>query len=292
MENSDITRIRRFFRAVTTEVGALDASFLGRGRPLGTARVLHAVGHYGGDVLEIRHHLKLDKAILSRLLKGLEKEGLLTLAADPQDGRRRIAKLTTAGQAEWKAYDQLSDMQATNLAERTRSKDDLLAAMDLVASVFARERIALVECNPQDPHALWCLENYYAELSRRFEKGFDVNLSNDPEAQAMLAPRGVFYVLLSDGVPLGCCGLKGHGDWGEIKRLWISQAARGLGLAQKLLDACETVAGKRGMKVMRLDTNSALPEAERLYRKLGWTQIERFNDDPYPDLFFEKRVKA
>jgi hypothetical protein len=42
--------------------------------------------------------------------------------------------------------------------------------------------------------------------------------------------------------------------------------------------------------VLRLDTNSALPEARKLYRSTGWREIARFNDDPYPDLFFEKRL--
>ena len=42
---NDIQRIRRFNRAVTSEVGALDTSFLGLGRPLGSARVLNAIGH-------------------------------------------------------------------------------------------------------------------------------------------------------------------------------------------------------------------------------------------------------
>ena len=44
------------------------------------------------------------------------------------------------------------------------------------------------------------------------------------------------------------------------------------------------------IKLLRLDTNSALTEAGQLYRSTGWTEIERFNDDPYPDLFFEKRL--
>jgi hypothetical protein len=42
-------------------------------------------------------------------------------------------------------------------------------------------------------------------------------------------------------------------------------------------------------RVFRLDTNSALPEAARLYRKTGWTEIPCFNDDPYPDLFLRRR---
>ena len=45
-----------------------------------------------------------------------------------------------------------------------------------------------------------------------------------------------------------------------------------------------------GIKCLRLDTNSVLSDAVAMYHKLGWTEIERFNEDPYPDLFFEKRI--
>ena len=53
-----VSRIRRFNRAVTAEVGALDSSFLGRGRPLGAARVLNAIGQGRGDVAELRDYLE------------------------------------------------------------------------------------------------------------------------------------------------------------------------------------------------------------------------------------------
>lgn len=43
-------RFRRFARAVTSEVGALDSSFLGRGRPLGEARILNAIGQGRDEV--------------------------------------------------------------------------------------------------------------------------------------------------------------------------------------------------------------------------------------------------
>ncbi|MBV8697741.1 MAG: PadR family transcriptional regulator, partial [Bradyrhizobium sp.] len=64
----------------------------------------------------------------------------------------------------------------------------------------------------------------------------------------------------------------------------------GLGLARRLMDAAESAARTLGITVLRLDTNSALPEAGQLYRTSGWREIARFNDDPYPDLFFEKRL--
>ncbi|MGH1465991.1 MAG: GNAT family N-acetyltransferase [Cognatishimia sp.] len=151
--------------------------------------------------------------------------------------------------------------------------------------------VTLVECNPTDSEAIHCLKQYYAELEARFERGFDVSQSNDPEANAMIRPRGVFYVAMMEGAPVGCVGVKGTGrEVAEIKRLWVSPKARGKGLARQLMAACDTAAVALGITTLRLDTNSALPEAAALYHTLGWHLIDRFNDDPYPDLFFEKAL--
>ena len=286
-----IARVRRFNRAVTSEVGALDTSFLGRGRPLGAARVLNAIGHGRGDVGELRDYLSLDSGLMSRLLRGLEEEGLVETVPQAGDARRRIARLTKAGEAEFEAYETISDAQAAALLKRDPRAESLLAAMDRVAVALGRARITIEEQDPRGPAARFCLERYYAELARRFEQGFDVARSRDPDAADMMRPRGAFLVAMLDGGPLGCVGLKGQGGAaGEIKRLWVAEAARGFGLARLLMQAAENAAREIGIGVLRLDTNRALPEARRLYETSGWTEIPRFNDDPYPDAFFEKRL--
>ncbi len=291
MQPDPVSRIRRFNRAVTSQVGALDTSFLGRGRPLGSARVLNAIGQGHTDVAAIRDYLGLDSGLMSRLLRGLEDEGLIETVAHAEDARRRIARLTEAGVAEFQAYEALSDAQADAVLARHPRPDELLRAMDLVASALGRDRIVLAETDPRDDTARYCLVEYYEELARRFANGFDVSLSRDPEAVDMIRPRGAFLVALSDGLPIGCVGLKGSGgEIAEIKRLWVAPAARGLGLARRLMTTIEDIARDLSVKILRLDTNSALPEAQRLYRNSGWDEIERFNDDPYPDLFFEKHL--
>ncbi|MEX6505235.1 GNAT family N-acetyltransferase [Jiella sp. M17.18] len=291
MSHDPVSRFRRFSRAVTSEVGALDESFLGRGRPLGVARVLNAIGHGRTDVAAVRDYLGLDSGLMSRLLRQLEDEGLIETQPHPEDARRRVAQLTETGAAEFQAYERLSDERAETLLAVHPHPEALLAAMDLVASALGRERIAIEEADPRHDDSRYCLGEYYAELGRRFARGFDVSLSRDPEARDMIRPRGVFLLAMSDGLPIGCVGLKGSGgDSGEIKRLWVSPAARGLGLARRLMGAAETAATSLGVAVLRLDTNSALPEAVQLYRRTGWTEIDRFNDDPYPDIFFEKRL--
>jgi DNA-binding MarR family transcriptional regulator/ribosomal protein S18 acetylase RimI-like enzyme len=286
-----VQRFRRFARAVTMEVGALDTSFLGRGRPLGAARVLNAIGHGRADVAEIRDYLGLDSGLMSRMLRSLEDEALVTTTPHPDDARRRVAVLTRSGQREFQVYEELSNARASALLDRSPRSEELVKAMDLVATALGRDRITIEEADPRRDAARYCLGEYYSELGRRFEKGFDVSLSRDPDATDMVRPRGGFLLAISDGLPIGCVALKGTGgEIAEIKRLWISESARGFGIAKRLMHAVETVARELSVKTLRLDTNSALPEALNLYRKSGWVEIDRFNDDPYPDHFFEKRL--
>lgn len=291
MTSDPIARIRRFQRAVTSEIGVLDASFLGRGRPLGPARVLNAIGGGRQDISEIRSYLGLDSGLMSRLLRGLEAEGLIEIEPGAQDGRRRRVALTAAGAQEYAAYESLANAQAGALLARHDAPERLLAAMDMVASALARDRITVEETDPRDPRARACMSAYYQELSTRFERGFDVSLSCDPDARDMQRPRGVFLLAISDGAPLGCAGLKGTDKgYAEVKRVWVAPSARGLGLSRRMMTALEQAAQEIGIDTLRLDSNSALHEAVSLYRRSGWTEIPRFNDDPYPDLFFEKRL--
>lgn len=293
MTTTAIRRFRRFSRAVTREVGALDDSFLGRGRPLGAARVLNAIGHGREDVADIRDYLNLDSGLMSRLLRSLEEEGLVATKPHPQDGRRRVAQLTAAGRREFAAYEDLSNARAETFLSGQHGTEAMLAAMDLIATAIGRQDIAIEAVDPASDDARFCLAAYYAELAERFEEGFEVSLSRDPDAADMRPPRGAFLVASSDGLPVGCVGLKGNGaQMGEVKRLWVAPHARGIGLGKRLMRAVEDEARALSMRVLRLDTNRALPEAYALYKRDGWTEIDRFNDDPYPDHFFEKRLDA
>lgn len=286
-----VARIRRFNRAVTLEVGALDESFLGRGRPLGAARVLNAVGRGKNDVAALRACLKLDSGLASRLLRSLEEEGLVVTEPHADDARRRVVRLTAAGEAEFRVYEELSDARAAALLGRCRDADAVLAAMDLIAAVLESDRIAVTEVDPAGPEARFCLGRYYAELDERFEEGFQVGLSRDPDLDDMRRPRGTFLVALSEGMPLGCVGLKRSGErLAEIKRLWVDRTVRGLDLGRRLARTAEQVARELGIATLRLDTNRALTDAIAMYRRWGWTEIDRFNDDPYADYFFEKHI--
>src|SRR5256886_15853691 len=92
-----IAQIRRFNRTVTQQIGALEERFLGRDRSLGASRLLFEIGPNGTEVRQLRARLNLDSGYTSRLLRGLEAEGLVRTARSSSAARVRCLKLTTAG---------------------------------------------------------------------------------------------------------------------------------------------------------------------------------------------------
>jgi GNAT superfamily N-acetyltransferase len=94
-----------------------------------------------------------------------------------------------------------------------------------------------------------------------------------------------------EGEAVGCGGFKRVDKaTGEIKRVWTAPSARGLGVARRIVRTLEAAAREAGLKTMRLDTNRALTEAHALYRGEGYREVVRFNDNPYADHWFAKRL--
>ena len=129
------------------------------------------------------------------------------------------------------------------------------------------------------------------ELEERFETGFDPAKSVLESLDEFAPPLGRFLVIRMDGEPVGCGGLTPlTKDAAYLKRMWIAPEARGRGLAKRLLRALEDKAGEMGYRIVRLETNRALPEAQQLYRSSGYAEIPPFNDEFYAHHWFEKRL--
>ena len=136
-----------------------------------------------------------------------------------------------------------------------------------------------------------CLREYFAELGRRFDRGFDPSLSRVADAGEFSPPGGTFLVARLHGEPIGCGALKlGADDTAEIKRMWVAESARGLGLGRRLLAELEQRADRHGKGRVRLDTNRALVEAIAMYKSAGYDEVPAFNDERYADHWFEKRI--
>jgi DNA-binding MarR family transcriptional regulator/GNAT superfamily N-acetyltransferase len=289
-----IGQVRRFNRTVTQRVGALNGAYLNRSRPLGQARLLWEIGPDGADVRSLRSRLDLDSGYMSRLLRSLEDDGLVVVQRNGADGRVRTARLTTAGLAEREALDRLSDDAAASILEplSARQRTRLVETMAEVERLLTASVVEISVRDPRHPDARCCFRSYFDEIARRFDGGFDpargVPESEDDE---MSPPAGLFLVATLHGEPVGCGGLKFHGeDPAYIKRMWVSPAVRGLGLGRRLLTELEAHAAERGLHAVRLETNRVLSEAISMYRAAGYREVPPFNDEPYAHHWFEKGI--
>jgi DNA-binding MarR family transcriptional regulator/GNAT superfamily N-acetyltransferase len=291
MSSEQIEQVRRFNRALTRRVGALNDNFLGRGRSLGEARLLYEIGHEGADLRELRAKLSLDSGYLSRLLRSLERQGLVKSRRSAHDARVRTAVLTRKGRSETRELDRLSDSFAAALlgALSAAQRERLVAAMAEIERLMAAAAVEMAIENPASGQARWCLQQYFGELAQRFDAGFDPAKSISADPQELTPPAGLFLVARLDGHPVGCGALKVKNPrTGEIKRMWVDPSARGLGVGRRILEGLEEQARKLGLNVLRLETNRTLKEAQALYRRCGYQEVPAFNDEPYAHHWFEK----
>src|SRR5436190_14727197 len=159
----------------------------------------------------------------------------------------------------------------------------------VVGTVLPMGDVDLRVVDPADDDAQRCLRAYEAELHERFDAGFEVGSALPLPADELRAPAGCFLVAYRDGEAVGCGGLKLHGSApAEIKRLWVDRAARGIGLARRLLTELEHRARAAGAPAVELDTNRTLTDAIGLYRATGYVEVEPFNDEPYAHHWFRK----
>jgi GNAT superfamily N-acetyltransferase len=113
-----------------------------------------------------------------------------------------------------------------------------------------------------------------ADLSARYGGGTgdDTPLT----AADFTPPNGAFLVAISDGRLIASAGWRRHGGDAELKRMFTVAAARGRGVARRMLAAVEQSAREAGCKRVILETGNRQPEAIALYESAGYERIEDF----------------
>lgn len=113
------------------------------------------------------------------------------------------------------------------------------------------------------------------------------------DIETLVQPQMRFYSAAVDGNILGCGGIWLHEDYAEVKRVYVSPKARGLGLAKKIMARLEDESRAAGMMIARLETGIYQPAALGLYQALGYVDRGPFGDYPIDDpmsVFMEKRL--
>ncbi|MEW9518418.1 GNAT family N-acetyltransferase [Streptomyces tubercidicus] len=150
------------------------------------------------------------------------------------------------------------------------------------------------------PDAGALLREYYTEVADRYFALHEDRRSTPAEVAEGLAeypsadlapPGGVLLMARYGDEVAGCAGVRLlDARTAELKQMFVRAAWRGLGGAGALLRAAETAAVRLGAGRIRLDTRLDLVEAVALYRRHGFVEIEPYHEDPYAEIFFEKRL--
>jgi predicted PurR-regulated permease PerM/predicted N-acetyltransferase YhbS len=108
----------------------------------------------------------------------------------------------------------------------------------------------------------------------------------------LVAPDGSFVVAVRGDEALGCVGVRSvPGGAVEVKRLFVSSRARGLGLGRRLLTWCEDWGRSRGATRIVLDTHGSLTPARALYLSAGFEEVDRYNDNPHAQHWYAKDLR-
>jgi len=296
MSSRQVEQVRRFNRTVTQRVGALSDHFLSTSRPLAVSRLLWEIGTEGGEVVMLRARLGVDSGQLSRMLRALESDELVTVTPSESDGRVRVARLTERGLAERAVLDERSDELAASILDPLddEHRAELVSAMRTVERLIAASLVELRAVDPEEPDAQRCLRAYVAELNRRApQRGFDPSRGSTAEPHEVRPPHGGFVVVYLRDEPVGCGAVKHHpGQVSDIKRMWVAESARGFGLGRRLLEHLEGLAREHGSREARLETGDVLGEAIALYRSAGYREVAPFNEEPFADRWFAKALRG
>lgn len=136
-----------------------------------------------------------------------------------------------------------------------------------IESPHSDDVLALLRQGDEFALALYPAESYY---------GLDL--------EALEADGVSLFVARDGGAALGTVAVVDRGDGSaEIKRMFVTDEARGLGIGRGLLEALEAHARHSGLSTLQLETGLPQVAAIALYEKLGYEQIPRFGkyvDDP------------
>lgn len=132
------------------------------------------------------------------------------------------------------------------------------------------------------------------ELEAELEPLYPPESQHGYSVEQLIAAGVAFFVVRVNGEAAGCGGIQFYPDYGELKRMYVRPAFRGMGLAGRLIDHLISFAAECQCRLLRLETGILQDAAIRCYEKAGFYRIGPFGpytDDPL-SLFYERPIGA
>ncbi|HYU71869.1 MAG TPA: bifunctional helix-turn-helix transcriptional regulator/GNAT family N-acetyltransferase [Ktedonobacteraceae bacterium] len=281
-----IGAVRHFNRFFTRQIGVLREGLLHSPYSLTEARILFELANRDGLIAsDLGRELGLDAGYLSRILAGLEQQGLIEKVRSESDGRQRLLRLTSEGEKAAVLLDQRSRDEVAEMLNDHSEEDQqrLLKAMQTIESILDRglkfsEPFFLRQHEPGDMgwvthrHGVLYAQEYgwderFEALVAQIVAQF-INNYNPARERCWIAEMNgeivgsVFVVQGSEAIA-------------RLRLLLVEPKARGLGLGTRLVEECIRFARRCGYQKLVLWTQSVLVEARHIYQKSGFTLVEQ-----------------
>lgn len=305
--HAQVEAIRHFNRFYTRQVGVLKP-YGNDNLTLTEVRVLYELAHAENDMVatDVARALAVDNGYLSRILKRFETKRWISRQPNPADGRQSILRLTDAGREVFAPLEAKSQADVAALlgplspVDRQKLITSMTMVEDLIHGESApsspREAPAptpapardVVVRDPRSGDIGWVVqangESYYrergwnwrfeamvADIMGQFVRNFDATKEKGWIAEVDGERAGSIF-LVQGSAP----------DTAKLRMLFLTPAARGLGLGGRLVDECIAFARDAGYSKVELWTHSCLTDARRIYAKRGFVHQEA-EDDHYVD---------
>lgn len=282
-----IDQTRRASREIVRELGIV-SGHADYGVPLSTRHVLVELNKYGSLThVELASLLKLDKSTISRIIKGLGQQNLISIDKDQNDQRLRRLSLSNDGAKLLEKIDQLANQQVTNALANLSSEEraQVVNGLSLYASALKRARLQseylFRPIQPEDNVAVMRLIQQVLKEYGADRPGFAFA---DPELKDMYGTyhneNACYFVVerKQDKRILGGAGitpLRGaDSSTCELVKMYLSADARGLGLGYHLMNKALARAKEMNYEQCYLETLRSMGKANNLYIKFGFQPLE------------------
>lgn len=284
MTKKPIQDMRSFNRWYTDVIGLLNRHLLDSNYNLSEARLIYELHEAGtiraSQVMEAMH---IDKSYLSRMLKRLEKEKLVSRKQSREDGRAVLLSLTEKGRNEFASLNGASDEQIRSLVGHLNEdqREELVEHMDAIRRLMAEPagQAAVTIRTRLEPGDL----GYVAYLHGRiYEKENQYGRSFESYVLEGLAEFGAQYDAEKDRVWVCVHGkeivgfLAGvhRGDSLQLRYFILLPEYRGIGLGKRLMEQFVDYVRERGYRKVYLWTTNEQHAAISLYTRYGFRLTE------------------
>lgn len=135
------------------------------------------------------------------------------------------------------------------------------------------------------------------KLERSLAAAYPPEQRHGLSLDAIFQPHVRFFLARLDGAAMGCGGVAFFKTFAEVKRMYVRDSARGLGIARAVLSRIEAETRKNGLDILRLETGDQQLAAMRLYERAGFRRCDAFGDYASmapqaiaTSVFYEKRL--